>query len=205
MEAFTARGLRASRRSPLCTVTKNPFFLSRLQSTTTKARPQVASGRQSAQTSTTSSLTWPEYLAIRRNKRTWQTVATIPCALLGLAGGATYFGNLDTDPLKPIMGIDPFFFYGFCTLGCVGVGALVGPTIGTSIWRYRNRRILSLIDNKDVEFFSRVAKNRVDASLQSPTHPVPDYYGEKIGSLHQYRQWLRDQAKYKRKALLPEK
>lgn len=27
---------------------------------------------------------------------------TVPCALLGLAGGAAYFGNLDTDPLKPI-------------------------------------------------------------------------------------------------------
>jgi len=56
----------------------------------------------------------------------------------------------------------------------------------------------------DREFYHRIAKNRVDASLQSPTHPVPDYYGtypdvfwtlqlilflgEKIGSLHQYRQ-----------------
>jgi len=203
MEAFITRGLRLSPRPPLCTVKKAPFVLSRSQSTAIKARTQAVNGKPPAQTSTTN-LTWPEYLAIRKNKRTWQTVATIPCALLGLAGGATYFGNLDTDPLKPIMGIDPFFFYGFCTLGCVGVGALVGPTIGTSIWRYRNRRILDLIDKKDHEFFSRIAKNRVDASLQSPTHPVPDYYGEKIGSLHQYRQWLRDQAKYKRKALLPE-
>jgi import inner membrane translocase subunit TIM23 len=91
----------------------------------------------------------------------------------------------------------------------------------------------------DREFYKRIAKNRVDASLQSPTNPVPDYYGayfpfkqkalrlmsisgEKIGSLHQYRhvcassllerpsfdylvfQWLRDQAKYKQKVLLPE-
>jgi hypothetical protein len=28
--------------------------------------------------------------------------------------------------------------------------------------------------------------------------------GEKIGSLRDYRQWLRDQAKYKRKAQWPE-
>ena len=94
------------------------------------------------------------------------------------------------------------------------------------------------IDAKDREFFRRIAKNRVDVSLQNPTQPVPDYYGvyihsrsefmliiyagEKIGSLHQYRQvrmfvlpprvvsadhtiqWLRDQSKYRRKALLPE-
>jgi hypothetical protein len=29
---------------------------------------------------------------------------------------------------------------------------------------------------------------------------VPDYYGEKIGSMKGYRQWLRDQATYRRKA-----
>jgi len=130
--------------------------------------------------------------------------AMIPCALLGFVGGAAYFGNLDVDPMKPIMGIDPFFFYGVCTVGCVGAGAIIGPTIGTSLWRLQYRRLLPLIDAKDHLFFQRIAKNRVDATLQSPTNPVPDYYGEKIGSLHEYRTWLRDQAKYKRKALLPE-
>ncbi|KAG5637941.1 hypothetical protein H0H81_002535 [Sphagnurus paluster] len=149
-------------------------------------------------------LTWPEYLAIRGGKRKWQTVVTIPCALLGFFGGAAYFGALETDPTKPIMGIDPFFFYGICTVGCVGVGALIGPSIGSAIWRSRHRHQLALVDAMDREFYHRIARNRVDASLQSPTHPVPDYYGEKIGSLHQYRQWLRDQGKYKRKALLPE-
>lgn len=123
----------------------------------------------------------------------------------------------------------------------VGAGVIIGPTIGTALWRLQYRRLLPLIDAKDHLFFQRVAKNRVDATLQSPTNPVPDYYGEfivdlpchfqaksflgeKIGSLHEYRtvsrflafyfirllilympQWLRDQAKYKRKALLPEK
>ncbi|KAF8809007.1 mitochondrial import protein Pam17 [Phlegmacium glaucopus] len=149
-------------------------------------------------------LTWPDYLAIRHSKRKWQMAAMIPCALLGFVGGAAYFGTLDADPMKPIMGIDPFFFYGICTVGCVGAGAIIGPTIGTALWRLQYRQLLPLIDAKDHQFFQRVAKNRVDATLQSPTNPVPDYYGEKIGSLHQYRTWLRDQAKYKRKALLPE-
>ncbi|KAF5386964.1 hypothetical protein D9615_001551 [Tricholomella constricta] len=149
-------------------------------------------------------LTWPEYLAIRGGKRKWQTASTIPCALLGFFGGAAYFGTLETDPTKPVMGIDPFFFYGICTVGCMGMGALIGPSIGSAIWRTRHRNQLVLVDTMDREFYRRIAKNRVDASLQSPTHPVPDYYGEKIGSLHQYRQWLRDQGKYKRKALLPE-
>ncbi|KAH0583513.1 Presequence translocated-associated motor subunit PAM17, mitochondrial [Termitomyces sp. J132] len=149
-------------------------------------------------------LTWPEYLAIRGSKRKWQLAVTIPCALLGFFGGAAYFGSLETDPTRPIMGIDPFFFYGACTVACVGTGALIGPSIGAAAWRARHRNQLALVDAMDREFYRRIAKNRVDASLQSPTHPVPDYYGEKIGSLHQYRQWLRDQGKYKRKVTLPE-
>jgi mitochondrial import inner membrane translocase subunit TIM23 len=58
-----------------------------------------------------------------------------------------------------------------------GVGALIGPTIGSAIWRIRHRPRLAVIDEMDREFFKRIAKNRVDASLQSPTNPVPDYYG----------------------------
>lgn len=85
------------------------------------------------------------------------------------------------------------------------MGALIGPTIGSAIWRATHRKNLALIDSMDREFYQRIAKNRVDATLQSPTNPVPDYYGtslflnkrshiyvfpigEKIGSLHQYRQ-----------------
>ena len=59
-----------------------------------------------------------------------------------------------------------------------GVGALIGPTIGSAVWRLRHRHRLAVIDEMDREFFKRIAKNRVDASLQSPTNPVPDYYGE---------------------------
>jgi len=54
---------------------------------------------------------------------------TIPCALLGFFGGAAYFGTLETDPLKPIMGIDPFFFYGICTVGCVGASQFINKKI----------------------------------------------------------------------------
>ncbi|KAH9484423.1 Presequence translocated-associated motor subunit PAM17, mitochondrial [Psilocybe cubensis] len=201
MESCVARGLSVSKNLKM---KNSPLVL--LRGKSTAAKPNSAPKVQATPPPTTAqaSITWPEYLAIRRNKRRVQTALTIPTTLLGLALGGLYFGNLDTDPTKLIMGIDPFFFYGFCTLGCAGAGALAGPTIGASIWRFKNRNILSVLDKKDHDFFQRIAKNRVDATLQSPTHPVPDYYGEKIGSLHQYRQWLRDQAKYKRKALLPE-
>ncbi|KAF8969662.1 mitochondrial import protein Pam17 [Flammula alnicola] len=179
----------------------------RAKSTAAGAKPKPAASINPSVATSAETLSWPKYLEIKRSKRTWQTVVTIPCALLGLAGGAMYFGNLDTDPLNlSWFGVDPFFFYGFCTLGCVGTCRCSHwPTIGGSIWRFTHRRVLPQIDAKDREFFRRIAKNRVDASLQNPTQPVPDYYaGEKVGSLHQYRQWLRDQSKYRRKAVLPE-
>ncbi|KAJ6622903.1 mitochondrial import protein Pam17-domain-containing protein [Mycena sp. CBHHK59/15] len=90
-------------------------------------------------------------------------------------------------------GIDPMMFYGGCTFLCMGTALHVGSTL----WRFMNRNLVAKIDARDREFYKHVA--RTDA-----TNPVPDYYGEKICSLRQYRQWLRDQAKYRRKALLPE-
>jgi len=61
-----------------------------------------------------------------------------------------------------------------------------------------------LIEARDREFHQHIVRNRVDPAAQTATNPVPDFYGEKIGSLHQYRQWLRDQSRYRRKALWPE-
>lgn len=150
-------------------------------------------------------MTWTDFLAIRRSRRTWQTVATIPSSIIGFAGGVAYFANLETDPSKPIMGIDPFFFYGIATMGCAGLGFLLGPSIGSGLWRMTTKHDMKLFDIKDRDFFNRVARNRVEAELQSMNNPVPDYYCEKPGSLHEYRQWLRDQHKYKRKHTFAEK
>ncbi|TDL24897.1 mitochondrial import protein Pam17 [Rickenella mellea] len=145
-------------------------------------------------------LNWPTYLAIRKGKRRWEMAATIPCVLLGFGGGVAYFGSLEMDATKPIMGIDPMFVYGFATVGCAGLGYLMGPTIGAACWRITHRRTMKLIEERDREFYKRIVKNRADPTAQSATNPVPDFYGEKIGSLHQYRQWLRDQSRYRKKA-----
>lgn len=59
-----------------------------------------------------------------------------------------------------------------------GAGALVGPTIGSAIWRFSNRNSIALIDAREREFLQHIAKKRVDPTLQSPTNPIPDYYGK---------------------------
>lgn len=52
---------------------------------------------------------------------------------------------------------------------------------------------------KEKEFYYRIRRYRVDPSNNSMNNPVPDYYGEKIGSVQGYRQWLKDQRAYNRK------
>ena len=48
-------------------------------------------------------------------------------------------------------------------------------------------------EQKEREFFGRIKRYRVDPSSSSISNPVPDYYGEKIGSVRDYRRWLKDQ------------
>ncbi|KAH9921554.1 mitochondrial import protein Pam17 [Epithele typhae] len=145
-------------------------------------------------------LPWQEYLAIRKRKRRWEMAVTIPSTIAGFMGGIAYFGTIEADPTKPIFNIDPMFVYGGATLGCAGLGYLIGPVIGSNIWRTTHRRLMKLIEKRDKQFHEHIVRNRVDPTRQSATNPVPDYYGPEDGSLHDYRQWLRDQAKFRRKA-----
>lgn len=46
---------------------------------------------------------------------------------------------------------------------------------------------------KEKQFFQRIKKFRVDPTQSSLNNPVPDFYGEKIGSVADYRRWLKDQ------------
>ncbi|KAB5595575.1 Presequence translocated-associated motor subunit PAM17 [Ceratobasidium theobromae] len=149
-------------------------------------------------------LSWPEYLSIRKKKRRWEMATTIPSTFLALGLGLSYFGSLESDPTSTIFGVEPIYVYGVATIACGGLGYLLGPTVGNSMWRMTHRQILPRIETRDAQFYQHIVKNRVDPSRQTATNPVPDFYGEKIGSLKDYRQWLRDQAKYKRKAQWPE-
>ena len=59
----------------------------------------------------------------------------------------------------------------------LGFGYLMGPMIGSAIWRMSHRRAMKLIEAKDREFHNHIVKNRVDPTAQSATNPVPDFYG----------------------------
>lgn len=115
------------------------------------------------------------------------------------------------------MGIEPLVLYAIAGVGCTGapppmsrifrgpdrcagLGYLIGPAIGSTCWRLMHRARLPLLDARERELHRRIVKYRVPPELTPANNPrLPDFYGEKIGSLQDYRKWLRDQARYKRK------
>lgn len=58
---------------------------------------------------------------------------------------------------------------------------------------------VSSSSQKDRNFYERIKRHRVDPSSQSYSNPVPDYYGEKIGSVKEFRNWMKDQRAYNKK------
>ncbi|GAA5882419.1 hypothetical protein JCM3774_001834 [Rhodotorula dairenensis] len=174
------------------------------------ARPSSFPGRRFASSSSSSGqahqqLDWPTYLALRRSQRLYGLVASIPTTALGFSAGAGYFATIESDPTDLVFGVEPVYVYAAATLGCVALGWLAGPTVGGAMWRLTHRGVGKAMEAKDKEFFKHVSRWRADPTRQSATNPAPDYYAEKVGSLRQYRSWLRDQNIFRRKAAFGEK
>jgi len=103
------------------------------------------------------------------------------------------------DALVSQIPLDPFITLGLITFTCGGIGWLTGPTVGTGVFNWRNRKFKAQMDEKEKEFYRRIKRFRVDPSASSMANPVPDYYGEKISSVAGYRQWLKDQRAFNKK------
>jgi len=166
-----------------------------------RLRAIKSSGRWQTNAATAKqTMSWPEYLAIRRAKRRWEMFVTMPTTVIAFGVGASYLASMEIDHSKLIFGVDPVFVLGAATIACGGLGYLLGPTFGGIAWNMTHRKILPMVEARDRDFYNHIVRNRVDPRAQSPSNPVPDYHGEKIGSLHHYRQWLRDQSRFRKKA-----
>ncbi|KAG0206772.1 TIM23 complex component [Mortierella sp. GBA30] len=142
---------------------------------------------------------WNSYFLLRRTRRNYERVFMAPCALLGLGGAGYYFANRDFDP-TPIFGMDQVLVYGLGTIAAGIVGLAIGPVVGNMVFRTVHSKARPLVDMMDKEFHKHIVKNRADPTANSVRNPVPDYYGEKIKSVSEYRKWLRKQREYRRKA-----
>ncbi|BEI88751.1 uncharacterized protein CcaverHIS019_0201130 [Cutaneotrichosporon cavernicola] len=149
-------------------------------------------------------MTWSEYLAMRKRRKQWSTLTTIPTTIGGLMTGASYAAQHSmTAEGATILGFDPMIVYGAGTVGAMALGYLVGPAIGNTVFSVTHPKLSkgnpSPLEVMDREFFNRIKERRADPSRQSVNNPAPDYYGEKIVSLQAYRRWLKDQKAYERK------
>lgn len=145
-------------------------------------------------------MSWTDYFKLKKQNNITNIVTSVCTGVLGGAATLTYLGNIEIDVEKSIMGFDPIMVMGGIVIIGGGLGWLVGPIVGNPIFRAVHRSKLPQFNAMNKVFLQRVKLNRVDASLQSFSNPVPDYYGERIYSLASYKQWLRDCNAYRRKA-----
>lgn len=89
-------------------------------------------------------------------------------------------------------------------LGCGFRGEAGARLFSWYVWtvsarRWRDRRADNTILQKEKSFYDRIRQKRADPSSSSPQNPIPDYYGEKIASVKDYRRWMKDQRAFKLK------
>ncbi|KAH7062318.1 mitochondrial import protein Pam17-domain-containing protein [Macrophomina phaseolina] len=163
----------------------------RAAATTANASSTTASSNAAAEADT---LTWNRFLALRKTRRRLSLFCSIAAGIASTAVGANIVLGYDIDSFgAQTFGLDPFVVMGLSMVGCGCVGWLLGPAIGDGVFRLIYRRIGKQIAEKEKQFFQRIKKFRVDPTQSSLNNPVPDFYGEKIGSVADYRRWLKDQ------------
>ncbi|KAF2094121.1 Pam17-domain-containing protein [Rhizodiscina lignyota] len=145
-------------------------------------------------------LTWNEYLRLRKVRRRINLGASIVTCTGTTVAGIAYLSQSDFDRWgASAFGLDPFILLGIATFAFAGAGWLMGPFAGGAVFNTMYRGVKPEIMAKEKDFFTRVKKNRADPSNSSLNNPIPDYYGEKIGSVKDYRTWLRDQRAFRLK------
>ncbi|KAL2852984.1 Presequence translocated-associated motor subunit pam17, mitochondrial [Aspergillus pseudodeflectus] len=166
---------------------------------TTSVRCNSSSSSPSAREEA-AKLDWNSFFKLRASRRRYTLASSIASASASTMIGVQVLSSQNLEHLgAQVMGLDPFVVLGMATAACGAVGWLVGPFLGNAIWGLVNRRFKTAVAVKEKEFFDRIKRYRVDPSSNSIANPVPDYYGEKIGSVQGYRQWLKDQRAYNRK------
>ncbi|KAJ6028817.1 Presequence translocated-associated motor subunit pam17 [Penicillium herquei] len=145
-------------------------------------------------------LDWNSFFKLRASRRRYSLASSVMSSLVTTTVGVQVLSSQDLEHMgAQVMGLDPFVVLGMATAACGAAGWLVGPVVGNGLWGLVYRRFTPSVAIKEKEFFDRIRRFRVDPSTNSIANPVPDYYGEKIGSVQGYRQWLKDQRAYNRK------
>ncbi|CAO1620699.1 unnamed protein product [Sympodiomycopsis kandeliae] len=171
-----------------------------LKTSSSRTFATVPSSSSTTSAAQSNKLPWETYLKMRKSRRLAGLMTAVPTTVLAGATAGSYFLTQEIDPSQAIFGIDPIYWYGLATVSATGLGYLIGPSIGTGIWSLFHRSQIRQMQKKDADFFEHIKRRRVDPSRSNMQNPIPDFYGEKISSLKEYRSWLRDCSVYRRKA-----
>lgn len=155
--------------------------------------------RYSSTDASQSYLSWNDFLAKRFQRRRLNLFSSVIAGFTGMFIGGGVVFNMEIDPTEQIYGYDITNVMAAGLILCGFAGALLGPTVGSLIFKLSLGKNFPAFNKKNAEFLGHIQRNRPDPSKQTMANPVPDYYGEKIGSLKDYRRWLRDGNAFKRK------
>ncbi|KAG0017508.1 TIM23 complex component [Podila clonocystis] len=194
MAAITRPCVARSTSNALAAQTRRSFTTSSPMRSAQQAKAAASTEQPVRET-----MDWNTYFALRKTRRNYERAFMAPCALLGLGSAGYYFAQKDFDP-TPIFGMDQIIVYSIGTVLAGIVGLAVGPVVGNMVFRGVNSKAKPIVDKMDKEFYKHIVKNRADPSSNSARNPIPDYYGEKIKSVSEYRSWLRKHREYRRKA-----
>lgn len=192
--------LASSKFAPLATnpsssnSTPSSFF------TPSLCRVRNASSSATAPESPTA-LDWNNFFSLRTSRRRYALTSSIVTSVASTATAITAFSEVPelADNITRLIPTDPFISMGVATFGATFLGWLIGPAFGNAIWRLLHRSRLPEFTVKERAFFERIKRHRVNPSGASTNNPVPDFYGEKVGSVAGYRRWLKDQRAFNRK------
>lgn len=86
------------------------------------------------------SLTWNDYLALRRSRRNYNLVASVATCAGSTASGVLLVNNY-FELIGTYITLDPFFIIIIGTVASAGIGWLSGPILGNFVFRMFHRRV----------------------------------------------------------------
>jgi import inner membrane translocase subunit TIM23 len=138
---------------------------------------------------------------------------------------AYMFTSVPFSPFQPIMGLDPMIIMGAGTIGASIAGYFGGASLGQVLWRLRYHALSRNMDVMDRLFYAKVKAYRAERGQSPYVNTLAgtgrmltrltkgsvkggeeanaqrwrmDFYGEKVKSVGEYRQWLRRQIQMRR-------
>lgn len=116
-------------------------------------------------------LDWNTFFRLRKSRRRWQLLFSVASSLAAGTGGALLLTTGAADALVSQVPLDPMITLGLMVFASAALGWLVGPSLGSQVFYAINRKYQNQMTVKEVQFFARIKKNRVDPSNSSAGNP----------------------------------